>query len=156
MPQMQNSSGNQNQQAGQMPQMQGNSQASSQYSPTTSMDESLPVEELVQRMTYEQAAQVVITGNGKFGGKTMGQVAVESPKESGVVRTELFWQEPSDPGCSQSPFKCGYANGWLDRGMIPFQKTVISVIPGSFYLTSTYSIRIILSVESRFRGSGML
>ena len=34
MPQMQNSSGNQNQQAGQMPQMQGNSQASSQYSPT--------------------------------------------------------------------------------------------------------------------------
>ena len=80
MPQMQNSSGNQNQQAGQMPQMQGNSQASSQYSPTASLDESLPVEELVQRMTYEQATQVVITGNGKFGGKTMGQVAVESPK----------------------------------------------------------------------------
>ena len=79
-PQMQNGFGNQNQQASQMPQMQGNSQASSQYSPTTSMDESLPVEELVQRMTYEQATQVVITGNGKFGGKTMGQVAVESPK----------------------------------------------------------------------------
>ena len=39
-----------------------------------------PVDELVQRMTYEQAAQVVINGNGKFGGKTMGQVAVESPK----------------------------------------------------------------------------
>ena len=79
-PQMQNSFGNQNQQAGQMPQMQGNSQSSNQYSPTASLDESLPVEELVQRMTYEQAAQVVITGNGKFGGKTMGQVAVESPK----------------------------------------------------------------------------
>lgn len=79
-PQMQNSFGNQNQQAGQMPQMQGNSQASSQYSPTASLDESLPVEELVQRMSYEQAAQVVINGNGKFGGKTMGQVAVESPK----------------------------------------------------------------------------
>ncbi len=79
-PQMQNSFGNQNQQAGQMPQMQGNSQASSQYSPAASLDESLPVEELVQRMTYEQATQVVITGNGKFGGKTMGQVAVESPK----------------------------------------------------------------------------
>ena len=78
--QMQNSFGNQNQQAGQMPQMQGNSQASSQYSPDASLDESLPVEELVQRMTYEQATQVVITGNGKFGGKTMGQVAVESPK----------------------------------------------------------------------------
>ena len=79
-PQMQNSFGNQNQQAGQMPQMQGNSQASSQYSPAASLDESLPVEELVQRMTYEQATQVVINGNGKFGGKTMGQVAVESPK----------------------------------------------------------------------------
>ncbi|GFI36852.1 hypothetical protein IMSAGC015_01033 [Lachnospiraceae bacterium] len=79
-PQMQNSFGNQNQQAGQMPQMQGNSQSSSQYSPTASLDESLPVEELVQRMTYEQATQVVINGNGKFGGKTMGQVAVESPK----------------------------------------------------------------------------
>lgn len=79
-PQMQNGFGNQNQQAGQMPQMQGNSQTSSQYSPTASLDESLPVEELVQRMTYEQATQVVITGNGKFGGKTMGQVAVESPK----------------------------------------------------------------------------
>ncbi len=79
-PQMQNSFGNQNQQAGQMPQMQGNSQASSRYSPAASLDESLPVEELVQRMTYEQATQVVINGNGKFGGKTMGQVAVESPK----------------------------------------------------------------------------
>ena len=79
-PQMQNGFGNQSQQANQMPQMQGNSQASNQYSPTASLDESLPVEELVQRMTYEQATQVVITGNGKFGGKTMGQVAVESPK----------------------------------------------------------------------------
>lgn len=78
--QMQNSFGNQNQQAGQMPQMQGNSKTANQYSPTASLDESLPVEELVQRMTYEQATQIVITGNGKFGGKTMGQVAVESPK----------------------------------------------------------------------------
>lgn len=79
-PQMQNSFGNQNQQASQMPQMQGNSQSSNQYSPAASLDESLPAEELVQRMTYEQATQVVITGNGKFGGKTMGQVTVESPK----------------------------------------------------------------------------
>ena len=79
-PQMQNGFGNQNQQASQMPQMQGNSQSSNQYSPAASLDESLPVEELVQRMTYEQATQVVINGNGKFGGKTMGQVAVESPK----------------------------------------------------------------------------
>lgn len=63
-----------------MPQMQGNSQSSNQYSPAASLDESLPAEELVQRMTYEQATQVVITGNGKFGGKTMGQVTVESPK----------------------------------------------------------------------------
>lgn len=78
--QMQNGFGNQNQQANQMPQMQGNSQNSGQYSSAVSLDESLPVEELVKRMTYEQATQVVITGNGKFGGKTMGQVAVESPK----------------------------------------------------------------------------
>ena len=78
--QMQNSFGNQNQQTGQMAQRQGNSQSSSQHTPAASLDESLPVEELVQRMTYEQATQVVINGNGKFGGKTMGQVAVESPK----------------------------------------------------------------------------
>ena len=78
--QMQNGFGNQNQQANQMPQMQGDSQNSGQYSSATSLDGSLPVEELVKRMTYEQATQVVITGNGKFGGKTMGQVAVESPK----------------------------------------------------------------------------
>ena len=78
--QMQNGFENRNQQAGQMPQIQGNSKASNQYSPAASLDESLPVEELVQRMTYEQATQVVINGNGKFGGKTMGQVAVESPK----------------------------------------------------------------------------
>lgn len=63
-----------------MPQMQGDPQNSGQYSPAVSLDETLPVEELVKRMTYEQATQVVITGNGKFGGKTMGQVAVESPK----------------------------------------------------------------------------
>lgn len=44
-----------------------------------SLDGNLPVEELVKRMTYEQALQVVIGGNGKFSGKTMGQVATESP-----------------------------------------------------------------------------
>ncbi len=42
-------------------------------------DASLSVEELVQRMSYEQAKAVVIGGKGKFGGKTMGQVAMESP-----------------------------------------------------------------------------
>ncbi len=78
--QMQNGFGNQNQQANQMPQMMGSPQNSGQYSPSASLDESLPVEELVKRMTYEQATQVVITGNGKFSGKTMGQVAVENPK----------------------------------------------------------------------------
>lgn len=78
--QMQNGFGNQNQQANQMPQMQGGSQNSGQYSSAASLDGSLPVEELVKRMTYEQATQVVITGNGKFSGKTMGQVAVENPK----------------------------------------------------------------------------
>lgn len=78
--QMQNGFGNQNQQADQMSQMTGSPQNSGQYSPAVPLDESLPVEELMKHMTYEQATQVVITGNGKFGGKTMGQVAVESPK----------------------------------------------------------------------------
>lgn len=77
---VQNGFGNQNQKAPQMTQMQGTTQPSNPYSPAASLDSTLPVEELVQRMTYEQAAQVVISGNGKFGGKTMGQVAVESPK----------------------------------------------------------------------------
>ena len=79
----QNQQANQNRQTNQMSQIQGASQASGQYSPAVSLDESLPVEELVQRMTYEQATQIVITGNGKFGGKTMGQVAVESPGSLG-------------------------------------------------------------------------
>lgn len=79
IPQMQNGLGNQNQQTNQIPQMQSTPQTSGQCSPAASLDESLPIEELVQRMTYEQATQVVITGNGKFGGKTMGQVAVETP-----------------------------------------------------------------------------
>lgn len=43
------------------------------------LDASLPVEELVRRMTYEQAKQITVTGSGKFSGKTMGQIAVESP-----------------------------------------------------------------------------
>ena len=43
------------------------------------LDGNLPVEELVKRMTYEQAKAVVIGGKGKFGGKSMGEVAVESP-----------------------------------------------------------------------------
>ena len=46
---------------------------------TQPLEASLPVEELVRRMTYEQATQIVIGGKGKFGNKTMGQVAVESP-----------------------------------------------------------------------------
>ena len=40
---------------------------------------SLPVEELMKRMNYEMAVETVIPGKGKYGGKTMGQVAVESP-----------------------------------------------------------------------------
>ena len=43
------------------------------------LDGNLPVEELVQRMTYEQAVQTVIGGKGKDSGKTMGQVATENP-----------------------------------------------------------------------------
>ncbi|MEY8482554.1 hypothetical protein AALD74_11970 [Lachnospiraceae bacterium 48-21] len=78
-----NQQANQNRQRNQIPHVQGTSQAPGQYSPAASLDESLPVEELVQRMTYEQATQIMITGNGKFGGKTMGQVAVESPDSLG-------------------------------------------------------------------------
>ena len=67
-------------QAGMMPAAE-NIQTKSQL-PSTSekpLGETMPVEELVQAMTYEQATKVVIGGNGKYGGKTLGQVAVESP-----------------------------------------------------------------------------
>lgn len=79
---MQGGFGNQSPQAKQNPvqQIQGSQQASNQYIPVAALDESMPVEELVKLMTYEQATKVVITGNGKFKGKTMGQVAVETPK----------------------------------------------------------------------------
>lgn len=43
------------------------------------LDSSLPVEELMKRMSYEMAVEIVIPGKGKYGGKTMGQVAIESP-----------------------------------------------------------------------------
>lgn len=43
------------------------------------LDASLPVEELVKQMSYEQARAVIIGGKGKYGGMSMGQVAVESP-----------------------------------------------------------------------------
>ena len=67
-------------------QVQGNMMGASvqQMKPTVAapdipLDKNLPVEELANRMTYEQAKAVVIGGKGKFGGKSMGQVAVESP-----------------------------------------------------------------------------
>lgn len=41
------------------------------------LDTSLPVEELMKHMNYEMAVGTVIPGKGKYGGKTMGQVAVE-------------------------------------------------------------------------------
>ena len=47
--------------------------------PESPLDGNLPVVELVNCMTYEQAKAVGIGGKGKFGGKSMGQVAVESP-----------------------------------------------------------------------------
>lgn len=56
---------------------------------TESLDASLPVEELVKQMGYERAVQVLISGNGKFGGKTMGQVAVESPASLNWFATEF-------------------------------------------------------------------
>lgn len=46
---------------------------------TPALDAAMPVEELVKCMSYEQATQMLIGGNGKFGKMTMGQVAIESP-----------------------------------------------------------------------------
>ena len=43
------------------------------------LDPSQPIEELVKQMSYEQAVSVKIPGKGKFGEKTIGQVAMESP-----------------------------------------------------------------------------
>ena len=58
--------------------------------PDIPLDKNLPVEELVNRMTYEQAKAVVIGGKGKFGGKTMGQVAVESPSSLDYFATSYL------------------------------------------------------------------
>ena len=59
-------------------QVQGNMMGASvqQMKPTVAapdipLDKNLPVEELVNRMTYEQAKAVVIGGKGKFGGKSI-------------------------------------------------------------------------------------
>ena len=41
--------------------------------------EEMCIRDRVKRMSYEQAIQVAVTGQGKFSGKTMGQVAIESP-----------------------------------------------------------------------------
>ncbi|MGL5254545.1 MAG: hypothetical protein ACRC9L_06090 [Brevinema sp.] len=38
-----------------------------------------PIETLYTQMNYEQAVKVVIRGNGKWAGKTLGQITVESP-----------------------------------------------------------------------------
>lgn len=43
-----------------------------------SLDASLPVEELLRQISYEQATKVVIP-TGTYKGKTMGQIAVEKP-----------------------------------------------------------------------------
>lgn len=46
--------------------------------PVPTLHSGLPVEELVRKLSYEQAVQVVIT-TGIHNGKTMGQLAVENP-----------------------------------------------------------------------------
>ena len=46
------------------------------------LDPNLPAEELVNRMTYEQALSVTVTC-GRLKNKTMGQVAMESPSSLG-------------------------------------------------------------------------
>lgn len=58
---------------------QGQNTISGQESSRT-VDPTRPVEELQKNMSYEQALAVVIPGKGKYGGKTIGQVAKESPQ----------------------------------------------------------------------------
>jgi hypothetical protein len=49
-----------------------------QYS-AQAMQRNLPVETLYAQLTYDQAVKVVIQGNGKYTGQTLGQVSVENP-----------------------------------------------------------------------------
>ena len=51
------------------------------------LDPNLPAEELVNRMTYEQALSVTVTC-GRLKNKTMGQVAMESPSSLGWYANE--------------------------------------------------------------------
>ena len=51
------------------------------------LDPNLPAEELVNRMTYEQALSVTVTC-GRLKNKTMGQVAMESPSGLGWYANE--------------------------------------------------------------------
>lgn len=43
------------------------------------LDRRSPVEELYAQMNYDQAVKVLVQGNGKWTGKTLGQITVESP-----------------------------------------------------------------------------
>ena len=70
----------------------------------TPLDGNLPVEEMVKRMTYEQAKAVVIGGKGKFGGKSMGEVAVESPSSLDYFASSYRGHNNLDPGGSQGFF----------------------------------------------------
>ncbi len=56
-------------------------------SQSQALDPHLPAEELVNRMTYEQAVGVPVTC-GRFKNMTMGQVAVESPSSLGWYANE--------------------------------------------------------------------
>lgn len=56
-------------------------------SQSQALDSNLPAEELVNRMTYEQAVSVPVTC-GRFKNMTMGQVAVESPSSLGWYANE--------------------------------------------------------------------
>ena len=73
-------------------QVQGNMMGASvqQMKPTVAtpdipLDKNLPVEELVNQMTYEQAKAVVIGGKGKFGGKSMGQGGCGKPFQAWII-----------------------------------------------------------------------
>lgn len=88
------------------PQMQNQPVAQAQ-----SLDASMSVEELVQRMNYEQAVQVVITGKGKYGGKTMGQVAMESPGSLTWFATQYAGTNHMIPAAARVILEKAGANG---------------------------------------------
>lgn len=58
--------------------------------PAPELDRRAPVETLSAQMDYAQAVKVIIQGNGKWAGKTLGQVTVESPSTIAFFAGESY------------------------------------------------------------------